>query len=159
MSRQHAAHERRLREAIAEYNLAERAELVEEGLTWLGLAGPIYRSGPVRMRALAIDVDGVHWVDACLAAESAYFGHPIFEYYSDRPGGQLQMSVEIWQVSLTRGRFSTILGRIADVCDILDLDAPETFPADNWARSYDSWPDRTDEQMMRIDSVPAGGAL
>ena len=144
---------RKLAAAIAEFNETERAlELPAAGLAWLGFGGPLYLSGDVRLRALAIDGDGIHWVDANLAVESAYMNHPAFEYYSDLPGGSLQPALEIWQVSLARGRFSTILGPIGDVCALLDLDVPVPFPPDNWARTYRSDQDQTDSELLSLMS-------
>ena len=150
------ASERRLAAAMASYNVEERAPLEAAGLAWIGARGPLYLAGDVRLRALAIDRDGVHWVDAHLAVESAYLGHPAFDYYSDLPGGNLDPSVEFWQVNCTRGRFSTMLGPIGSVCCLLDLDVPVPFPADNWARSWETYPDRfdTDEIGLVAYGVP-----
>ena len=147
--------DRRLAAAMMAYNVEERAPLVEAGLTWLGPNGPMYLAGDVRLRALAIDKDGVHWVDACLAVESAYMRHPAFDYYADLPGSTLTPAIEFWHVNFTRGRFSTTLGPIGEVCEVLDLDVPLPFPADNWARTYASDPEQTDAELLFLkDRVP-----
>jgi hypothetical protein len=138
--------------AILAFNQAERAEFVLDTDTrWLGLDGPAYLLGDVRVRAFFVDVDGRHWVDACLAVESmarlVLPGTASLEGYR-----QLAVDVDaahdLWVFTDTRGRWNAVMAPVDGLARRWGYPPPTRLPDGNWARNWLDLPERTDEQEL-----------
>lgn len=150
----------KLREAIREFNEAEREQLIEEtGLTWLGDTGPIFQAGPVLIRGLFVDPAGVHWCDADLVVESAYNSQPgALDYWQDRIGGDLDPVHELLVWATWRGRHTAFITPVVEVADLLELNPP--VPSlKQWARCWESIPsvsDRSEQELLALGHAVPG---
>jgi hypothetical protein len=138
--------------AMDTFNAAERAELAAEtGLVWLGATGPAFLAGDIRIRALFKSLNGdTLWCDANLVVESAYLGHPAYDYYADQPGGSMEPGHDLWVCTPERGRHNAIIVPITETCFRLDLPEPMPYPADNWCRSWRTHPWQTDKSAIGL---------
>lgn len=127
-----------LRRAFDEYNRESLAEFEQKtGMRYLGEDGPVYLAGSTRIRGLFVDAAGGHWCDARLVAESAYGGsrNQVSRTYESLVAERLEAGLDLWIVTIERGRHDAIIARIAEACEAADLPAPELF-APGWARSW-----------------------
>lgn len=142
-----------LLEAVDRFNQAQLAEFrLRTGLRYLGYSGPVFLSGTVRVRGLFVDPAGTHWTDADLIVESAYLRSPWWDHYHDRLGGNLEPAHELRVMSPERGWVDALIGPVAEICELVDLPAPESFP-DGWARSWRTFPWLEDAQALEMVAV------
>jgi hypothetical protein len=154
-----SGHQEHLNAAIRAFNEAERMGfMLTTASRWLGDDGPTYLVGEVRVKALFVDIFGRHWADGALVAES--IGHtapdPYVEDYLHtmlcHPDVECH---DVWQFTDTRGRWNALMAPVDVIAREFDYPAPSVLPGQNWARSWETLPERTDEQELAW--IAAGG--
>ncbi|WP_037932854.1 hypothetical protein [Streptomyces sp. SPB78] len=149
--------------AIRAYNEQERdAFMHETGTRWLGHNGPTYLVGETRVKALFDDARGWHWVDGCLYAESLRPPRETGNYLLDVLGELPTPSdpddpnrvADLWVHTDSRGQWGALMTPVATLARLL-ADAGLLYhaeavrlPGDNWARTWDDYRERTDEQEL-----------
>lgn len=145
-------HKQQLDAAVRAFNAAERTEFMLATATrWLGLGGPTYIVGDVRVKAFFEDIHGQHWADAYLGVESL---HQIGRQNPDLMETYRQAAVDIsnardlWVCTDTRGKWNAIMTPVEDLADAWGYPPPVRLPDGNWARTWLDLPERTDEQEL-----------
>lgn len=138
--------------AILAFNQAERAEfMLDTGTLWLGLDGPAYLLGDVRVKAYFEDIHGRHWVDAYLAVESMAGlilpGTASLEGYRQLAIDATEAQ-DLWVFTDTRGRWNAVMTPVAELARRWGYPPPVRLPDGNWARTWLDLPERTDEQEL-----------
>lgn len=145
-------HKQQLTDALRMYNQTERALFTADTATqWLGLDGPAYIVGEVRMRALFMDTAGRHWVDAELGLESLIGTGRVDDWHvrkyrdlaTDAAG-----ATDLWVFTDTRGRWNATMAPVSELAHIWGYPPPVRLPDGNWARTWTDLPTRTDEQEL-----------
>lgn len=138
--------------AILAYNQAERAEFVlDTGTRWLGLDGPAYLLGDIRVKAFFVDAQGRHWADAYLAVESLSGigqGDPAHREMYRQLAIDAAEARDLWVFTDTRGRWNAVMAPVAELAHRWGYPPPVRLPAGNWARTWLDMPERTDEQEL-----------
>lgn len=153
-----------MRDMVDRYNRTKIAELeAESGLRWLGNDGPVYRSGPHTIKALFVAPDGTHWADVEMVIESVWFGDGnqdvricMAEQFS---GGDGPLH-ELWIWTMWRGRHTAFLVPVDEICDVLDLEAPQ-ISTDQYARMWGTMPclaDGGERALVALGSTLVAGA-
>ncbi|MER7927031.1 hypothetical protein ABTY96_28395 [Streptomyces sp. NPDC096057] len=152
-------HKERLAAAIEAFNKAERMTfMLTVAARWLDGDGPTYVMGEVRVKALFVDIFGRHWADGALAAESlahAAGDRTLADYHHERlchPDVEVH---DLWVYADTRGRWNALVAPVDVIAAELGYPPPVLLPGRNWARTWTTLPDRTDEQELAW--VAAGG--
>lgn len=145
-------HQTRLEDAIRGFNQAERADfLLATSTRWLGIDGPVYLLGDVRVRALFVDDLDRHWVDAYLAVESLT---GIGRLNASQVEMYRQLAIDadevddLWVFTDTRGRWNAVMTPVTTLASRWGYPAPVRLPDGNWARNWLDLPERTDEQEL-----------
>ncbi|MEV0183844.1 hypothetical protein AB0I54_31850 [Streptomyces sp. NPDC050625] len=149
------SHKEQLDDALRTFNQAERQEfMLTTASRWLGLDGPTYIVGDVRVRALFEDIHGRHWCDAMLAAESlagvADIGRTnpgIIEGYR-QTAACMEEATDLWVFVDARGRWNATMTPVDALAHAWGYPPPTRLPDDNWARTWLSLPERSDEQEL-----------
>ncbi|MFF4347564.1 hypothetical protein [Streptomyces sp. NPDC001530] len=145
-------HKQQLEAAMLAFNEAERREFMLPTATrWLGLDGPTYLLGDVRVRTFFEDIHGRHWVDAYLAVESLTgIGRPDsghMEMYRQL-AIDMDEARDLWVFADTRGRWNAVMAPVDQLARRWGYPPPVRLPDGNWARGWLDLPDRTDEQEL-----------
>jgi hypothetical protein len=148
-------HKQKLGDALRAYNEAERTEFMLPTATrWLGLDGPTYLLGDIRVRALFADIHGRHWVDASLAVESLRSVGGVGERNPGLIESYQQLAVDadeardLWVFTDTRGRWNAVMVPVETLARRWGYPPPVLLPDGNWARGWLDLPERTDEQEL-----------
>lgn len=148
-------HKEHLNHAMRDFNQTERAHfMLDTGAQWLGLDGPAYVVGDVRMKAFFVDDRGRHWVDAMLGVESLagitqseLRNGGLLEGYRQLAAG-MDEADDLWVYTDTRGRWNATMAPVAALAHTWGYPPPVRLPDGNWARTWLSSPERTDEQEL-----------
>jgi hypothetical protein len=138
-----------LHDAMVAFNAAERTEFMLATATrWLGVDGPTYLVGDVRTKALFEDIHGRHWVDGALYAESLNQDDATTEDIHHSlcvPGVECR---DLWVCRESRGLWNALMTPVTVLATELRLTAPALLPGDNWARTWQDLPARSDKQEL-----------
>jgi hypothetical protein len=148
-------HKQQLDQAMRAFNAAERTEFMLTTATrWLGLDGPTYLVGDVRVKVFFEDIHGRHWVDAALAAESLYWvggvglrNPELIECYR-ASAVDITEARDLWVCADVRGKWNAIMTPVEDLASAWGYPSPVRLPDGNWARTWLDLPERTDEQEL-----------
>ncbi|MET7890625.1 hypothetical protein [Streptomyces mirabilis] len=145
-------HKQQLDAAVRAFNTAERTEFMLHTATRrLGLDGPAYIVGDIRVMALFEDIHGRHWADGALAAES--LGHLAGGQETEDRYHELLCHPDIecrdlWMFADNRGRWNALMAPIDVIAHEFGYPPPIALPGQNWARSWWTLPERSDEQEL-----------
>jgi hypothetical protein len=145
-------HKQQLDAAMRAFNAAERTEFMLTTATrWLGLGGPTYLIGDVRVKALFEDIHGRYWADAYLAVESlSGIGRPnpdLMEVYR-QAAVDISEARDLWVCTDVRGKWNAIMTPVEGLANAWGYPPPVRLPDGNWARTWLDLPERTDEQEL-----------
>ncbi|MEU9405072.1 hypothetical protein AB0E08_05090 [Streptomyces sp. NPDC048281] len=144
-------YKQQLEDAIRTFNQFERAEfMLDTTSRWLGLDGPTYLLGDIRVKALFLDASDRHWVDAYLAVESLCGisqDNAHTEAYRQLAidGNEVR---DLWVFTDTRGRWNAVMIPVDELARRWGYPPPVLLPDGNWARNWLDLPERTDEQEL-----------
>lgn len=144
-------HKELLDAAILAFNQAERAEFMLDTSTWwLGLDGPVYHLGDVRVKAFFTDSQGRHWVDAALAVESlsGYDGSDALMEGYRQAAVAADLAADLWVCTDVRGKWNAVMAPVVELAGIWGYPPPVRRPDGDWARTWLDLPERTDEQEL-----------
>lgn len=142
-------HQRQLDAAIRNFNEAERTTFTDSTMTvWLGLDGPVYQVGDVRVKAFFVDPLGRHWVDAALYAESLNQGTGATENVHTSVCHPDVEGRDLWVMVDVRGKWNAVVTPVTVLACELGHEPPTLRPAGDWARTWWDLPGRTDAQEL-----------
>lgn len=140
-----------LHDAMLAFNQAERAEFIlDTGTRWLGLDGPVYLLGDVRVKTFFEDSHGRHWVDSALAVESlsGYANNGVLMEGYRQAAVALDAVEDLWVCTDVRGKWNAVMAPVADLADLWGYPPPVRLPDGEWARTWLDLSERTDEQEL-----------
>lgn len=144
-------HTEALYDAMLAFNRIERAEfMLDTGTLWLGLNGPTYLLGDIRVKALFEDTHGRHWCDAMLAVESlsGYSSNNVLMEGYRQAATDMDAAGDLWVCTDARGKWSAVMTPVTVLATTWGYPPPVRLPDGDWARTWLDIPGRSDEQEL-----------